>query len=531
MQRSRIIMFNKNSISGGNKNIMTGVLRALVFILFCSQVFATNPEAIRFHVDTFEIDGTVPVASSLIDATLAPYKDKEHSLDDLLAVAKSVEQTIRDEGYAFYRVVLPQQAFEKGSIRLKVVAFTLGEVVIEGNQFFDEANIRNAIPRLATDDSPNTEELAQDLKVAIHHPLKDMRLTFKQSEQPNKVDATVSVTDSKPTNFAVILANTGKKETGKERITGSFQHTNLWNKDHILNVSYTTSPGHFGDVKQKGGSYSMPLYLQRAWLTGYYVESDVDTGTVGTLDISGAGTMWGLHYLTNLRRIGSYEHWLDFGYDSRHFETDVGLFEAKVRSTPLSVLYKSEFLWQDLQVDAYTQLSINTGQGSDNENADYFANRITADRNWKHLRYGLTVNRPYKGWGLRGSLTGQLTNEALVSGEQFGLGGSTSIRGYEEREISKDEGYAIKLEAYSPQYKQVNFIGFVDYGRGRQEDVQPTDIEPRSKTLASFGAGMRWQYKKSVLVGIDLAHALKKGAVDDTNAGDNGIHGTIILNF
>lgn len=500
-------------------------------LICCPTAFSNTPEAIRFHVSNFEIDGSVPIANALIESTLEQYRNKEHSLDDLLAVAKAVEKTIRDEGYAFYRVVLPQQPFEEGVIRFKVIAFKLGEVVIEGNQFFDDENIRNALPGLSTNESPNTEDLARELKVAVHHPLKDMRLTFKQSKQPNMVDATVNVTDSRPTNFAIILANTGKKETGKERVTGSFQHTNLWNRDHIINVSYTTSPGHFGAVKQKGSSYSLPLYGLRGWLTGYFVESDVDTGTVGALDISGAGTMWGLHFLRNLPRIGGYEHWLDIGYDSRHFKTDVDIFRTKVRSTPISALYKSDFLWQQLQVSLYVQYSMNIGQGSDNDNADYFVNRFNSDRNWKHLRYGFTVNTPYKGWGLRATFNGQSTNEALISGEQFGLGGSSSIRGYEEREISKDEGYTIKLEAFSPRYKEVNFVGFIDFGEGRQEDVQPSDIEPRRKTLMSFGAGIRWQHMKNIVVGVDFAHALKKGAVGDTQAGDDGIHATIILNF
>jgi len=281
----------------------------LLVLLISTSVFSAVPDSFKFHVDRFQFEGFIPIDIALVDSTLEPFQDQDHTLESLLKVSKALEAVIREQGYAFYRVVLPQQPLVKQAvITLKVVSFSLADVSVEGNKFFDEENILKSLPYLTVGESPNTETLARALKVAIHHPLKDMQLTFKQSKNANKanqISATVNVTDAKPDNFALILANTGNDTTGEYRLTGSYQNTNLFNKDHILNVSYTTSPGHIEDVKQYGGSYSAPLYSQSAWLTGYLVKSDVNTGTVGTLDISGAGTMMGLLILALFVRFNS----------------------------------------------------------------------------------------------------------------------------------------------------------------------------------------------------------------------------------
>jgi len=504
-------------------------------LLISTSAYSAAPDSFKFHVDRFQFEGFIPIDIALVDSTLEPFQNQEHTLESLLEVSKTLEAVIREQGYAFYRVVLPQQPLGKqATIILKVVAFTLGDISIEDNQFFDDENVLRSLPGLVIGKSPNTEVLARALKVAIHHPLKDLRLTFKQAKSENEINATVNVTDAEPDNFAVILANTGNSATGYYRLTGSYQHTNLFNQDHILNISYTTSPGHFKDVKQYGGSYSAPLYSQDAWLTGYWVQSDVNTGTVGALDISGAGTMMGLHYLKNIERFGVYEHWLDIGFDNKIFENNIlsGAISLipDVRSAPVSIMYKAEFPWKENKFDFYLQATSNTGMGSDNDQAAYDGNRDNAERNWHHFRYGMTVNRHFKGWGLRGVFSGQYANEPLISGEQFGLGGSASVRGYEEREIGKDVGYSIKLEATSPKYKDANYVGFFDYGSGRSQDFQPGD-PAKSQNIASIGAGVRWQYEKKMLVSFDLAHVLKDGASGQTRSGDNRLHGTVMINF
>jgi len=511
--------------------------RAVFLTTLATTTYIHAAEAPDFQIDVkrISVEGDLPVSQSFIDATLAPFVNRSHTVESLLEASMALEQAIHAEGYTFYRVVLPQQQLgDDGIVALRLVAFSVDSITVEGNEHFDADNIRRSLPGLQAGVSPDSKLMTRQLQVAAYHPLKDVKLTFKKSDSPDQIDAEINVIDEDPQNFAVMLSNTGNTSTGEARLTGSYQHTNLWNLDHIVNLSYTTSPGHADDVKQYGISYSAPLYEYGGWLTGYYVESDVDTGSVGALDISGAGTILGLHYLMALERVGGLEHWLDIGFDDKLFETNILLggnsLIPDVRSAPISLTYRGKLPWQNNQVGYFLQLAKNTGLGADNESDSYTGNRVNADRSWTAVRYGASIQRVVSDWNLKAALNGQYTNDVLISGEQFGLGGSRSVRGYEEREIGKDVGFTTSLQVLSPQFNNTRLLGFYEYGTGYNQDVQPGD-PPKSQSVASIGVGLRWQLEKKAQVSIDFAHALKDGADGQTEAGDNKIHASVVLNF
>ena len=503
-----------------------------IFLSFFWTVALAEPKHIQFPVTAFSIDGTLPIASSLADESLIPFTNKDHSLDSLRDAAKALESVIRSEGFSFYRVVVPPQTLDQGIVKLKVVEFVLGDVTLKGNSFFDTPNVRHSLPDLIQGQSPNTEEIAQQLKVANRHPSKDLKLTFKQSKTSGFVDAVLNVEEQKPEQFSLIMTNTGNDATGDFRVTAAYQHSNLWNKDHLFNASYTTSPDHLDDVKQYGLSYSLPLYNHKAWLSSYYVHSSVDTGTVASVfDVSGAGDMMGVHWLQYLPRENQYEHWLDIGFDSRYFENDIDFLGTPigvdVRSFPVSFLYKGEFSWPSTKVDFNIQYLRNTGLGSENDGVDYAASRLGASDSWDAFRYGVTVERNIDKFVFRATLDGQFSDEALISGEQFGIGGSSSVRGYEERETAADSGSTIKLELHSPRFNGISLVGFYDHGFGSIES--PLADDDKSWSLSSLGIGARGQFGEHILASIDLAHTLKDSI--STSSGDDFLHATIVLQY
>ena len=151
------------------------------------------PKPIVFSVDEFVIDGSQPLEDDEVNAFLESYAGKAYSLDELLEVASALESLIRNKGFAFYRVVVPPQSVSSSTVTLQVVQFKLKNIFVDGNEYFSEANITQSIPGLKTGSSPNTEDLAHELKVANHHPDKNLKLTFKQSDTVDWVDAQVEV--------------------------------------------------------------------------------------------------------------------------------------------------------------------------------------------------------------------------------------------------------------------------------------------------------------------------------------------------
>jgi len=520
--------------------ILYGLLFASIFTTPVI-VAAPAPQSITFPVSHFTLEGELPLPDDELNTVLSELEGKDYGLAELQAVTQEVEQLIRDAGFAFYRVILPPQTLAEGEVILKVVSFALGDVEIKGNHFFSHANLLASIPELQTGISPNTQFLGEQLKVANHHPSKEITVVFKQSGSADEIAAKVDVLESRPYQFSLSANNTGSSDTGKARITGAFQYSNLWQKDHIANASYTTSPNHTSEVMQYGLSYSAPLYDAGGWLTAYYARSEVESGQItfegGNMDVSGAGKMFGVHYLQFLPKVGRYEHAVDVGFDNRFFETTTNLTlgdinygdtTPEIRSTPLTLLYKGNIPLGSTYIGHHLSWSKNLGLGSRNDAEAYQDVGFIDDRplkeQWDLFRYGAFVNVDKKGWLYRASLKGQYSNEPLISGEQFGLGGAYSLRGYKEREVGTDVGNSLTLEAFTPQWKGTKLLAFYDYGKGRSHNVDTPDWN-----LASVGVGLRYQWSTHFQASIDIGHTLKDGSV--SSAHETNAHASLVLQY
>jgi hemolysin activation/secretion protein len=95
-------------------------------------------------------------------------------------------------------------------------------------------------------------------------------------------------------------------------------------------------------------------------------------------------------------------------------------------------------------------------------------------------------------WGARGML--QYSSSALISGEQFGVGGASSVRGTGERVLSGDTGAALSLELTTPEvYRGLRLLGFVDGGwLGSNNTAASTAGKLASDQLSSAGFGLRY---------------------------------------
>lgn len=103
--------------------------------------------------------------------------------------------------------------------------------------------------------------------------------------------------------------------------------------------------------------------------------------------------------------------------------------------------------------------------------------------------------------------------DALLSAEQFGLGGTTFGRGYEPSEIVGDSGIAAKLELqYNERLEslaaQVQYYGFYDVGEVR--DALGAAGVPRSASLASAGGGARCGFPDGFSGNLEFAKPLTK---------------------
>ncbi len=503
---------------------------------------AAAPQEFKFTVKRFSVEGLSPLSQAFIDDYFKPLQNKPYTLKELQDTSKALERVIREQGYPFYRVIVPPQTLSSGEVKLKVISFTLGEIEVTGNRYFSRNNIIAGLPILSKAESPNTQDLAEALKVANKHPSKQLQVTFKPSKMPDKLDAKVAVTERRPYQASLIVNNYGTSSSGDYRLTGALQYSNLWGMDHVVNGSYSTSPDHADSVQQYGVSYSLPVYRLKGWLSAYYANSSVNTGAVATdWTVTGSGEMYGIHYQQFLPKWGKYEHSLDLGIDNRYFINDIQFRNTQVggnvRSAPFSILYKGEYPWQNTHTGYYVQWVGNTDFGGHNTQAHYQAARLDAKQNWDLIRYGSTFSVSVKDWLMQTSFSGQHSHNPLIAGEQLGIGGSFDVRGYDQRETGADSGQIVKLELSTPAWpalswvegQKTNLFAFYDYGHGRLQSTAAGQV--KDWNLSGTGIGARFQWREYFSGNIAFATALDSVETGTTKAGNNRIHANIVFKY
>ncbi|HEX9079839.1 MAG TPA: ShlB/FhaC/HecB family hemolysin secretion/activation protein, partial [Desulfuromonadaceae bacterium] len=133
------------------------------------------------------------------------------------------------------------------------------------------------------------------------------------------------------------------------------------------------------------------------------------------------------------------------------------------------------------------------------------------------------------------TFNGQYTDDFLVPGEQFGLGGADSVRGFTERELASDCGFAGNVEIYTPNIApllnisetQVRLLGFYDTGA-----VFPAAGAPAGTpeyAIASVGTGIRLAWSSNFSFALDWGYVLRSDGI--TKEGDSAIHFKTMLMY
>jgi hemolysin activation/secretion protein len=234
------------------------------------------------------------------------------------------------------------------------------------------------------------------------------------------------------------------------------------------------------------------------------------------MNVSGKGTILGLRYNQNLTRIGNYEHKIILGLDYRAYENSVDFLGNQVGNNvtvhPVSLTYAGTLAIDKINAGFYLTDSQNLpGRWDGRDTAeDIDKARAGARRDYNIFRYGANLSYAIGAdWQARVLFNGQYTNDPLVPGEQYGIGGANTVRGFSEREFSNDQGYSGNVEIYTPDLSrlfgvtafQSRFLVFYDRGYISRNDPMPGDTV--STEIASIGPGLRITDGKRFSISVD----------------------------
>ena len=510
------------------------LLVLVVFWIVTSVAKAQDAaEQVLFTVEQFEVIGDNPIGNSAY-RVLEPFIGDHFGLEGLSAAADALEQAVIKAGYSFHRVSLPPQQLTTGTVQLKISSFAIGNIEIKGNQYFDRTNILDSLPELKAGNTPNTKKLSRSLKLANTHAAKQMELVFREGEAADTIDAAITVQDKNPQIVFVTLDNSGTRQVDEYRTTLGYQHGNLFNNDHSVTATVTTSPENPDATLQYGLNYRIPLYSQGASIDILLSDSEVNSGQIGNLiQVSGTGSIFGVIYNKTLLSESNISHYWSFGLQYKLFENEFTVggpsSTSKVLSSPLELGYSFTRQGRSSSLSGGIKFSVNVPGGEFSDPVDYQTSRLGSENEWSATRFNLSYDQLIgKNWLLHLGLSGQASSDLLIPGEQFGVGGISSLRGFEERSITGDAGQQASVEVWMPPATsyQIRFLVFIDIASLEFNDGDTTN-------LSSAGLGMRWSWKENLNLSLDYGKIVEGGG-PDTNInqdGDDKLHLELVYRF
>jgi hemolysin activation/secretion protein len=499
------------------------------------QPVPPGAEEVRFVLQDITFDGNTVYGPEELRSLWADLAGKEVSLADIYGVARSATVKYRTDGYILSQVIVPPQDVEQGMVRLQVIEGFVGEVTIEG----DIQGRRDILEAYGEKIKASRPLLAQDLEryLLLAGDLAGVTargVLTPSATVPGASDLAIVIEHKGFDGFAQI-DNRGSRFIGPwlfvfggqiNSLAGLYEQVSL-----VFATSWEPEELQYGEI-----SVAVPVTDEGTLLTlafsashsepGFELEDQqIDSRDVdGTIDIT--------HPLIRTREAN-----LSVGGSFTVRETDTDQHGNRIIDDSLRVLrahgsydfvdsIATDLLgegWQSVNlVQAEASVGLPIFGATDGD--DHLTSRSEGDGDF--LKFVGTVSRLqgllFPGFNLYVAATGQIASEALLSSEEFGVGGSTFGRGYDPSEITGDDGVATTVELQYGNATDYSFLEsyqvytFWDFGKVYNQETPGVDD---NVSLSSAGGGIRVNFIPELSGNFEVARQLTR--VSDSSTDDD----------
>lgn len=511
-----------------------------------------------FFIKAFDVSGNSLLNRADIELAIYPYLGAGKSLDDVEHARSDLEKAYHSAGFATVLVNLPEQRVSDGVIKFEVVESRIGKVMVSGSRYFSIDDIRSSVPSLQTGSHLNIKQAREELNDLNRlSPHRSITPILKPGKRPGTVDVNLRVKDEFPAKTSIEINDRYTANTSKTRLWLNAGYDNLWQKNHAINLQYQTSPENTDEVSVLVGTYVMPVNDGDHRLAFYGVKSESEVPATGDLSVLGNGAIMGLRYVIPLTAGEKYAHSLTLGSDFKDFDDAIFFSngeqatQTKLSYAQFSLNYKGTSFFEKSTLDF--SVSANAGlSGVGNSEEEFSDKRIITrpDPNDPQIYDVIDRARPSyfflegslsdeyqlskSGWRTFLKTGGQITEDLLVSNEQYSIGGVDTVRGYIESQNAGDYGYFGQLELRSPDWLSrfdsiQNSYAFVFADGGKVRMAQTNPEEDDKFSISSVGMGISAEALEQLSLSLVWAHPLESQG--DIEAGDDRAHISVALNF
>jgi len=473
--------------------------------------------------------------------TLREFVGEPLSQKQLSEIRAAVVRQYRASDHPFVKVVIPPQDVSGGTLRVEVIEYRVGQVMVEGNDWTDETHVEQTAG-LEQGAPITASDLVQNLNWLNLNPYRNLGAVFEPGTVPGTTDIILRAEERKPWSVYAGYANTGTPSTGRNRVFAGFNLANLPFLDHQLSYKFAANPDslHSGDWI---GVDRVPGYVSHA--ASYFAPLDFGDAGRAKLRVSAGYAESGTELYDSIYEFG--ESWsltselavpLDLpsfiafdlfaGVDVKRQTTTLEFYGEPFLETASGVgqlrgglRAMGRYSLGSVSNDVTVEASLTGSPGGvmpDSTDYVYFQASVHQTSRWDN------------GFGVSVAVGGQASNDVLPSLEKFTVGGTSGLRGYETNELAGNSGLQGSVEVLVPSVTARPFdfrlsaqpYGFFD-GAFVMDDTRD------DQGARSIGAGLKLSADRYASATIEAGYALDDGP--QTDAGAASVMGTVVVRY
>ncbi len=487
------------------------------------------------EVRKFLVNGSTVFAPSRFEELLAEYTNRPLSFAELLQARSKVSELYTSNGYITSGAFIPPQELSEGVVNIQVLEGAIEEITVTGTSHLKPNYVKKRL-EVATDGALNVDRLLTGLQMLQLDPLiETLSAELSAGSRPGQSTLDVTVREASPYRSSFTIDNGRAPSVGTFRQQASLGHANLLGYGDALSVNYTRTEGS----DQWEANYSIPVNARNGRLTFSYsnTDSEIIEPPFDRVNIEAKSRNYELSFRQPLIETPTIE--FSLGITGVRRESDTSLLGVNYPLSPgandngetrLSILrFFQEVTARDARqvFAARSQFSVGVGWFGATVNDDEPDSQFFG---WRGQMQLLRLLAPDTVLLLRSDL--QLTPNALVPLEQFGLGGQQSVRGYRQDALLTDNAIFASAEVRLPIFKTedrsivVQVAPFLDVGTSWNSDGP----DPEEKNLASVGLGLQFQWSDRLTARVDWGYPLIDFKSRDRTWQENGFYFSLIAN-
>lgn len=491
-------------------------------------------EKMVFTLSKVEVEGQTVYPWGVIEKLYADKIGTKISLADVYSIAAQMTAKYRNDGYILTQVVVPPQTISGGTVKLRVVEGSVDQIRIEGG---DQSSSYDVIKlyanKLRSKGVLNSKDLEKTLLLVNDLPGLTARGVLSPSKTKTGASDLTIIIDRNPFEGQVGLDNYGSRYLGPWEVTAGMAANSLLGFNERFSVNLAYAPSDQGLEPELSFGEALAEVPVGAYGTKVGVKFGLTETNPGhrldEFEVVGHATYGGLYIVQPIVRTRDLNLSMTGAFDIRHTKTKSNIEDT--REDDLTVARIGAHAdWVDTTINAaVTNVDMELSKGLSafgaSDKGDPNMSRADGDPEFTKLTASLTrLERIVDSIALQATVKGQLSNNALLTSEEFGVGGSALGRGFDPSELVGDDGLGGSLELQWNQPYPVSWLsdytvyGFYDIGKVWNDDA--TTPSARVESLASVGLGIR----TTIMPGTEAGFMVAKPLTRDVEAeGDDDI--------